>query len=388
LTSLGAIKHIEINSQVAYVLYEHYFSALLGYNILNDIITKEKKNFITVKLFTKEEDEEKQLKVNGEFSKNTGSSSNLPNGNQFGFGQDVTSPYGSFYSPLLTANKSHLQNLQPPNFNFYCQSKEKIITDPNNANNANNEYSYLSNLQQGSICGIGGIGGIGGTPFEKESCEKDEEVILENFFDDFSTLKIEEERKKEKKNKSDLSAEIKQTTEESFSKEQIIKSIEENSIFSSPFTANSESSNIQNLQNSQGMQNTASQLFYPKSFSTPFYPTNYPQVCFAGPVFYPFQFLPESNFFYSEKVNPSSPNFSNPTSGNDYYVLKFVCNYDIQIENDSQFRVTRRLIGNKGLALKKILYDCCNKKGDYTTKIRLRGKGSGYKEAITKKGML
>jgi len=59
---------------------------------------------------------------------------------------------------------------------------------------------------------------------------------------------------------------------------------------------------------------------------------------------------------------------------------KFICNYEVQIENDEHFRITKRIIGNKGLYLKAILYDSCGKYGDYSTKIRLRGRGSGFKE--------
>jgi hypothetical protein len=81
---------------------------------------------------------------------------------------------------------------------------------------------------------------------------------------------------------------------------------------------------------------------------------------------------------------PLNINFS--TAQSRLYVVKYVCNYDIQIENDGEFQVTRRLIGNKGAFLRKILYDCCIKYNDNSTKIRLRGKGSGYKEGSELKG--
>lgn len=67
---------------------------------------------------------------------------------------------------------------------------------------------------------------------------------------------------------------------------------------------------------------------------------------------------------------------------------KFVCNYEIQIDNDEYFRVTKRIIGNKGFYLKAILYDCCGKYGDYSTKIRLRGRGSGFKEGPNHEGKI
>ena len=60
------------------------------------------------------------------------------------------------------------------------------------------------------------------------------------------------------------------------------------------------------------------------------------------------------------------------------YCYKYVCNYVVQIENDNLFMVTKRIIGKNGCFLKKILQESCIKYGDYSTKIRLRGKGSGY----------
>ena len=52
----------------------------------------------------------------------------------------------------------------------------------------------------------------------------------------------------------------------------------------------------------------------------------------------------------------------------------------IQIENDDNFFVTKRIIGKNGCFLKKIIQEACIKFGDFSTKIRLRGKGSGYIE--------
>ena len=66
-------------------------------------------------------------------------------------------------------------------------------------------------------------------------------------------------------------------------------------------------------------------------------------------------------------------------SSRDYF-YKYVCNYLIQIENDDNFLVTKRIIGKNGCFLKKIIQESCIKYGDFSTKIRLRGKGSGYLE--------
>ena len=62
------------------------------------------------------------------------------------------------------------------------------------------------------------------------------------------------------------------------------------------------------------------------------------------------------------------------------YTYKYVCNYDVQIENDEEFNVAKRIIGQNGAILKKIIFDNCIRFHDYSTKVRLRGKGSGYKE--------
>ena len=68
--------------------------------------------------------------------------------------------------------------------------------------------------------------------------------------------------------------------------------------------------------------------------------------------------------------------FNTHSSRNYYY--KYVCNYIVQIENDNLFMVSKRIIGKNGCFLKKIIQESCIKYGDFSTKIRLRGKGSGY----------
>jgi hypothetical protein len=63
---------------------------------------------------------------------------------------------------------------------------------------------------------------------------------------------------------------------------------------------------------------------------------------------------------------------------------KYTCRFEMQIENDKDFQVARRLIGAKGCNMKKIVEMCGkNQDGSITqdvVKLRLRGKGSGYKE--------
>jgi len=68
---------------------------------------------------------------------------------------------------------------------------------------------------------------------------------------------------------------------------------------------------------------------------------------------------------------------------------KYTCRFDIQIENDNQFQVARKIIGSSGCNMKKIV-ETCNQNSDGTylkdsVKLRLRGKGSGYKEGPSQK---
>lgn len=69
---------------------------------------------------------------------------------------------------------------------------------------------------------------------------------------------------------------------------------------------------------------------------------------------------------------------------------KLTCRYEIQIENEREFQVARRIIGSKGCNMKRILEDSIslnNENKNYSNdnanellKLRLRGRGSGYKE--------
>ena len=67
---------------------------------------------------------------------------------------------------------------------------------------------------------------------------------------------------------------------------------------------------------------------------------------------------------------------------------KYTCKYEILIPNDKEFQIARRLIGSKGCNMKNIIEECklidknnsnLNNINDII-KLRLRGKGSGYKE--------
>jgi hypothetical protein len=56
-------------------------------------------------------------------------------------------------------------------------------------------------------------------------------------------------------------------------------------------------------------------------------------------------------------------------------IRKYTCRFDIGIDNDKEFHVARRIIGQKGSNMKRIV-----KQSGYDAKLRLRGRGSGFLE--------
>ena len=72
----------------------------------------------------------------------------------------------------------------------------------------------------------------------------------------------------------------------------------------------------------------------------------------------------------------SSPEFGT-TQPDHGQVRKYTCRFEIGIDNDKDFQVARRIIGQKGSNMKRIV-----KTTD--AKLRLRGRGSGYLEGAAK----
>lgn len=77
-----------------------------------------------------------------------------------------------------------------------------------------------------------------------------------------------------------------------------------------------------------------------------------------------------------------SPNTSKANTNDDN--VKYTCRFEVQIDNENSFQVARRLIGAKGCNMKRII-ETCGKGASYeniqdVVKLRLRGKGSGFKE--------
>jgi len=91
----------------------------------------------------------------------------------------------------------------------------------------------------------------------------------------------------------------------------------------------------------------------------------------------------------SRKGSINSNNNSNTSyhnnNNNSNNIGKYTCRFEIQVENDKDFQIARRLIGAKGSNMKKIV-EACNKTSQSNdqyndaVKLRLRGRGSGYKE--------
>jgi len=89
------------------------------------------------------------------------------------------------------------------------------------------------------------------------------------------------------------------------------------------------------------------------------------------------QFFP-SNYSKDHELKAEETKFPNH---------KYTCRYEIQIENDKEFQVVRRIIGSKGCNMKRIVEQCQNKWSNNhndSVKLRLRGKGSGFKEGPNK----
>jgi hypothetical protein len=109
--------------------------------------------------------------------------------------------------------------------------------------------------------------------------------------------------------------------------------------------------NVNNLNNSFLSQNN--QLMNNPSFSPNYFNNNMMNI--------------KNNHFNNNLIEEKNPG-------------KYTCKYEILLENEPEFQIARRLIGSKGCNMKKIINQCKSKKDGESVKLRLRGKGSGYKE--------
>ena len=99
------------------------------------------------------------------------------------------------------------------------------------------------------------------------------------------------------------------------------------------------------------------------------------------------EYIPKNSHFKEKEKDKEKEKEKEKENGVEFhtnstrdYQFKYVSRYIVQIENEKNFPVTKMIIGNNGKLLRQILLDNCINYGDHTTKIRLRGRGSGYKE--------
>lgn len=78
----------------------------------------------------------------------------------------------------------------------------------------------------------------------------------------------------------------------------------------------------------------------------------------------------EKNCYYKKKQNGEEESKTG----------KYTCRFEILLDNDQEFQISRRLIGPKGCNMKKIVETVGGTNDFNEVKLRLRGKGSGYKE--------
>jgi len=107
------------------------------------------------------------------------------------------------------------------------------------------------------------------------------------------------------------------------------------------------------------------------------------------------EFYNKNNYSHQKSYNYNSNNNINNSYNEIYYddfddkrsqdknfSGKYTSRFEIQIENDKDFQVARRLIGAKGCNMKRIIEKCNSggRKNEESVKLRLRGRGSGFKE--------
>jgi len=88
------------------------------------------------------------------------------------------------------------------------------------------------------------------------------------------------------------------------------------------------------------------------------------------------QLSPSHGSLSHDVVVPSSATHDYEVEG-DGDIRKFTIRYEIQIPPDTEFQVARRIIGFKGMNMKRIFKLT-------SSKLRLRGKGSGYLEGFAR----
>ena len=88
----------------------------------------------------------------------------------------------------------------------------------------------------------------------------------------------------------------------------------------------------------------------------------------------------KNNPQFNQNINQKNFNQNINNNNDEKNLGKYTCKYEILIANDKDFQIARRLIGSKGCNMKNIINECKSSGDGEGIKLRLRGKGSGYKE--------
>ena len=88
----------------------------------------------------------------------------------------------------------------------------------------------------------------------------------------------------------------------------------------------------------------------------------------------------KNNPQFNQSINQKNFNQNINNNNDEKNLGKYTCKYEILIANDKDFQIARRLIGSKGCNMKNIINECKSSGDGEGIKLRLRGKGSGYKE--------
>ena len=97
--------------------------------------------------------------------------------------------------------------------------------------------------------------------------------------------------------------------------------------------------------------------------------------------FYMNNMIPNPQNIMNNSYNQNINNYNHQNNEEKNYG-KYTCKFEILIPNDKEFQIARRLIGGKGCNMKKIIDECklLEPHSNDIVKLRLRGRGSGYKE--------
>ena len=370
----GEISYINIveDKSNAYILYKFYFSAMFAYYAIRDIlnINNDGQNIINsgndekidVKLFMNKNGNEKE-----ENEKNINDYENNNNNvNTFGNNYNMVTPVKSSLDFQFKGSNNFKEKINVLN-NFNNNNNQNNKSNNDNVNNNKiNYYQIINNNNNNSINSFNINQKI--NPFSNKSNitypqqENNEEDYYEN-------------------NNNNFINNNKYNNDTLFKNNNKIK-----------FNNNNNINNISNFNNNYNSFDIDPDYYFAQQRQILM---NYMMMNYIQNYRYKMiNIMKNKDVYLNSKNNPykepkinfesftldhkNTINFN--TFSNREYIFKYVTNYNIQIENDDKFQVTKRIIGKNGYFLKKIIYESCIKYGDNSTKIRLRGKGSGYKE--------